>query len=1760
MLCICIICAAAAMLPNLVHARLSGNIENHGDRYDFYGYPRDPNFDYTIVASADKNDTLTLSYIVDQSEQYVHSCFGSGFLVNWNGSEGYFATVGGGTYYLKNIDRYGLYKRVGSTPCDNCGSSGFDWWVTPDSGGGQWRHVKDGTFDGEYITGGTTCGYGKINEYDGDCERSYISGIETKSLGGSLTACIITVSKNNMYKHDTGVINIGLAVQYNPHNCSEESHIVFKEIRSGVNVKAPTALFDFNTKGVNNQVDFRTTVNCIDESYDNNTPKQGLTYYWTVYKDGREIYSNQSVPPSLNTWGLGKYEVSLIVRNESGLFSDTYYKSIELVNNPKINIEPDKNTVFAGESVTFKSNGWYNCGTSASDLTIKNVVSDNLYNPSIFLVGANGMITTNKSAVKGDFTVDLEIEYQDKTKFSQQVTVPPYGLTIDDSNNKDKKVSNITIIYKNYSNTIDLKEGSYISYSFDTRNRLSDYYVGGVNPRKYEVSNSVTLIVNTVSGQKTANNSAKIDLMENKSSFSLIGTIDNHGAVTEPPKCNTEFLLTGTSIGGETISKYIVVSNGKSENIEIPYGDYQISEETSFALGYDDIVPMHLTIDDDGIHINKETIIDHGGEIPFTKVLQTADIAIERIYETENGIEITSDTDYKVALVGTPVVKDIRADFELISPNLDPEYCLGQKSVITLPIGSYHLEETQAYRLVSLKDITVADEVKWDRALNAKETPENGNASFIAKKSENIPIVMKYIADEYVYDEYIYENSIVFSVDALNVKKQPFTTVDTDKVLVSPSNFKYVIRLVNTVTGEDYCGIAGIKNGAVFKYMVPGEYEIKCCNNMYFNLDKLKEINSDRIDFFERNGKYYVGVPEDYANGKYNETTALAEWRGYSNIDAKTSIMDIDTRTHVSLTLVAKDQEKAAIPGLEIRFMSEDGPLYFIYKDQKWYPSDEYAEGAVSSFITDKYGQIEIYKFPEGEFNIEQVRPIENLNAVSLPQTILVDGTRNMGVKVVFTDDSKTDAPSSITLSALKTSIDINENLIISDTISPSTSAKNIVYSSTNNNVAVVTSDGIVTGKSVGKTVIKAISEKSGSCVGEYEVSVYNSANPQMVDLRQTISNIRLQVNESYKASIVFSPSTVKTPVITWASSNPTVASVSSDGLIKGLSVGIADITAECAGHIAAVRVTVGNTLIPAQGISLNENHITLVYNSNPLSKRKLSASVSPDNASDTSVTYVSSNPIVVSVDTNGNLIAKEPGEAVITASTVNGISASCVVSSLPIVEKINLNAKSLSLTSGSSAQITAVTNPIESINSGIITWKSSDESVVTVDEHGTITTKNTGKAVISAISSYPGADSVIAECSINVVDEIIKAEEIKLYVPDNDNTQYLPMDKEIEMEIGDTITFAAEILPSTATNTAIDWSYSRSNVVTIAPADSDEYNPNSTYNRYEICANGDSGGETTVTGKIEGTDTIIKFNVVVSSPGTGFELSGNKNITLVLGADTTFSTHTIYNNPFSKEKDITWSLSDENKAELIISEDKKTAKVIAKQKGSVTLTAEVEFRLGGKYTENIEVNIEDPRIDILVDGVDTREFNINKGESALFVYEPNCSKESADLIASGILANTCTFSDYDKHIVRIKSVPSNNTAKGWGYEIEGLAIGTTVIKVTPTSSLYSPVYLTVTVSGEESRVDSYFNGNISTDITINSGSTETITLKANCPNEGYEIHISDSAVADADLTLNESTLDGIITVSGLSVGTTTITITPKYTAISPFDITITVV
>jgi uncharacterized repeat protein (TIGR02543 family) len=371
------------------------------------------------------------------------------------------------------------------------------------------------------------------------------------------------------------------------------------------------------------------------------------------------------------------------------------------------------------------------------------------------------------------------------------------------------------------------------------------------------------------------------------------------------------------------------------------------------------------------------------------------------------------------------------------------------------------------------------------------------------------------------------------------------------------------------------------------------------------------------------------------------------------------------------------------------------------------------------------------------------------------------------------------------------TTMETGDTLKLSAVISPDDATdKSVTWSSSDTDVAIVETDGEVTAVGAGEATITAA---SGSFSDTCAVTVLQPVTSVDIDA----DALTLAVSGTAKLNASLLPANAQAAPVYWSSSDGAVASVDNTGLVTAIGIGTATITATANGKTDTCTVTVSKKDVSSVALDTTTKSL---YVGDWFT---LSATVSPYDASDKSVSWTSSDTSVATVTTNGTVEAVGDGACTITA-TADGKSASCSVSvGTKAVTDISLDYSSQSLYVGGVFALTATVKPNDAADPSI-TWSSSDTSVATVNSSGVVTAQAVGSCKITA-----KAGTKIDSCSVTVKpDPEIKVESVNLSIG---------MDTVMVMYVGDTSVLNANVSPSNADNKSVTWQSSDSSVATVS-------------------------------------------------------------------------------------------------------------------------------------------------------------------------------------------------------------------------------------------------------------------------------------------------------------------------------------------------------
>ena len=170
-----------------------------------------------------------------------------------------------------------------------------------------------------------------------------------------------------------------------------------------------------------------------------------------------------------------------------------------------------------------------------------------------------------------------------------------------------------------------------------------------------------------------------------------------------------------------------------------------------------------------------------------------------------------------------------------------------------------------------------------------------------------------------------------------------------------------------------------------------------------------------------------------------------------------------------------------------------------------------------------------------------------------------------------------------------------------------------------------------------------------------------NEDNPMSAYLSMSDKPVTLKAGDTYRRKAV----SVTSAVVEYTSSKTDVATVNNEGLVTAKAEGTTTITATATGYSSqngkkiyqpasvSYVVTVTPATVAVTGLTLNKANLR--FDKNVLTAQTLTATVSPAEATDKTVTWTSSDENVATVDANGQVTPKAKGIATITATTTDG-------------------------------------------------------------------------------------------------------------------------------------------------------------------------------------------------------------------------------------------------------------------------------------------------------------------------------------------------------------------------------------------------------------------------------------------------------------------------------------------------------------------------
>ena len=170
-----------------------------------------------------------------------------------------------------------------------------------------------------------------------------------------------------------------------------------------------------------------------------------------------------------------------------------------------------------------------------------------------------------------------------------------------------------------------------------------------------------------------------------------------------------------------------------------------------------------------------------------------------------------------------------------------------------------------------------------------------------------------------------------------------------------------------------------------------------------------------------------------------------------------------------------------------------------------------------------------------------------------------------------------------------------------------------------------------------------SIKQKNGSLSAEAIIRQAGLIPVASVTLDKT--ELTLEKGWEYTLSATVLPENAADKTVTWSTSDAGIATVDANGKVVAVKGGSATITAKAGEKTATCKVAV---YVSVEGVSLNKTELTLEIGQS----ETLVATVKPDDATDKTVTWSSSDQTVATVDGNGLVTAIKTGYAVVYAKS----------------------------------------------------------------------------------------------------------------------------------------------------------------------------------------------------------------------------------------------------------------------------------------------------------------------------------------------------------------------------------------------------------------------------------------------------------------------------------------------------------------------------
>ena len=510
--------------------------------------------------------------------------------------------------------------------------------------------------------------------------------------------------------------------------------------------------------------------------------------------------------------------------------------------------------------------------------------------------------------------------------------------------------------------------------------------------------------------------------------------------------------------------------------------------------------------------------------------------------------------------------------------------------------------------------------------------------------------------------------------------------------------------------------------------------------------------------------------------------------------------------------------------------------------------------------------------------------------------------TVTVEVDVVISITSFTVSPTSVSLVPLATAQ-------LTETIEPSntTESKVVTWSSAQPLIADVNpTTGLITANAVGTTTI------TGTLPSNRTVTVQVRVLKPIESITVSPSSASLYKGDSERDKIQLSTTILPQDAeeaknVTWSTSDPSIATVTEEGLVRAVGNGPVTITATLPngmGNNCNINVYSPITSFTVTNGTNIEMNLTQTHTIN--------TSILPaDTTDDTTITWTSDDDNIASV-TGGVITAVGYGTTTITGTLATNQEVTIRVKVIKPITGVTISQSTLDLVRGDNstdrATLTMNLVPPDATETYTVTWTTDDpnEDVISIDQNGLVIATGNGSATVTGTLSNGMSDT----CTVNVTNPI--------------RSFSIVGDTSIKMLKGRQIRLETSIVPSASDTTddpTITWTSSDTTIATVTAAGI-------------VTSSSSKTGTVTITGTLPNTMSVT-VTIEVWIPLTSFSI-GPANIEVLPGGTRALTASFTPKNT-TESKVITWSSEDESIATV------NGGVVTGVALGETTITAELE-------------------------------------------------------------------------------------------------------------------------------------------------------------------------------------------------------------------------